>query len=1794
MNLKTKNSKRTMMRVILMVVVIILALLLKGTHAQAVSYSLGSTAAIAEGAAYDSGKHLIASQLDPFWKRYDVNGTILWCAASNVKLHNSNAPKGEFTYDNNKTDYVYYQKINYADTPINYGLEQSLQAGYNAYNYMINNNNLDTDAINYYRLGFQIAYWYSEIWAPENSTVNYKVSATTVMPTYRLAATTTSDISTLANTSSNGYTQSVDDSNLPPKRADAGRLLRDNMSNLIVDRAEAWANFYYGILQNSSGKLNISTEATDTDVYVDTSTNNKSYTQGPFKFKIIGDGNTDLTDKKANQVNFKDGNTNINQDSSYHDMSLGELVYRELTKYQDGSLVDDDGNKINIPDELRFCRLDDPNNSNDDANAGKVATVHYTDGTSEQKEVEFLDSNGNVLNNIPSFGDNFYIRVKVDEGETRTVESIDYKLDVYYIYNYTAGSSKVYHSESIEYGGNKYNADNEYQAISVITPGKPQWTSTSVTLKANTTMSIGGKVWVDGPNTKETTLNGRMNANADDDKDSPYAGMQVELINNGNVVATTTTADDGSYKFTGLDAMKKYSVRFTYNGQIYEDTYYKEDLSGGYSNAQDVNREAFNNKFATIDSSPNNYESNGWHQAYALETKLKTDNGDYISYNNGALTYQDAWNQFVEFAKQTKLYETAYTRLNEWLRGLGVGNTDTNGVVQYIRDCMITAVTRNLPDFTRFVLKDINNPGNQKETVSAAGKKWDALYTANSDQSRNVDFGIYLRDTADLAIQKDVYKATVKVNGKTQDYIYNSKDASVDDDGKWTITVRAADALYNGEYSYTREIRKSDYTFDGSVIYGDENADARNLQLYLTYRIAIRNQSTYDIALNEIVDYYDSAEMEYVASDKVIQENTFVGTRSSTTTAPTKVSDLTVTTSSTRGNGRGDTELTNYLPIYLSGIKDENGNDRITANGGMAWVYVTFKVKTENITDENGNVILEDRIILDQDVLSTDPNNRKIGKRNLAELNSYTTYYQSGATIPGTLNDNDQPQNIDVGGNTAGLVDKDSNVGNLTNKDLDSNGNIITSEDPTKNRLEDDVDMAPNVDVILNQNDEDERTFSGIVFEDNRNQASDKAVVGNGQYDNGEETPINGVTVQLVELVKAVDENGDPYVDNNGNYEYEGEYVWYAKQCSNSGWQNANSSTESESRRYYSGQPGTISPILSGPGLANIIGSTVESGGYVFKGIPAGDFFVRFIYGDTTQTTLTTNDGEGAEVVSLLTGTEVDYKNGYISKEGLNTKSYNGQDYKSTTYQAGVDQSQIRSFNGINGFTDVDNQNYNITIGDGTQTDNYGTTYENSKYIGRETSTVDGTNKGNMYYYDIGASQVSSARISDAKDVGNIRTASNNYSSGLNGIDGEDHNTLINPRAEVLASGLKVNTENNAEKQVNMLKEFMDNTAMAAQTGVINAEIEYNRTETTDPENDNSMNYLIQKLDLGLSERPIAQVNMDKEVSNMKITLSDGTVMFDTGRSVTNVAYAEHQGHSANYVGVPDRNDGPAYRLEGIAMGSNSVNTPELIDTYMDEELMYGARIELTYTFTATNIGEVDYMDNQFYYTGRTRDSSTNNISKTRADKVVDYVSNNIQFIPSNNTGWSIRTAGDLTTNNNVDATKPGNDTNLVNTKYAEILQTYNALVTTGDLGIDLLPEVADGGAGSTATTQMILSTTLTPDSGDDSMVYNNLAELVQVSNDQGRRMKFSIVGNQAMANQSLGTGDPSNPDEDIYTKEDLVTPEEPDADSSQKVLILPPTGANRNYTLWIVIGVVIAILIGGSIFLIKKKILDK
>ena len=1398
------------------------------------------------------------------------------------------------------------------------------------------------------------------------------------------------------------------------------------------------------------------------------------------------------------------------------------------------------------------------------------------------------------------------------------------------------------------------------------------------------TVEIGGKVWFDGRATKEDKLNGRLNSGNADTYDYRYAGMQVELHlgdRNGTIIYTTTTDGNGEYHFDKLNALEKYTVVFTYNGQLYQQTYYKDDLSGGFSNAHEVDRTALNDRFDNIDSYPANYNRDGsWRIAYGPDVKLRDNNGNYISNGtdsdgeNVALTYLDAWNQFVNFARDNKSYAGAYNSLRNWLNNRGVGSTDVNGVIQFIQDCMIIADTRTYPVYEQFVIENIDDPGSQPATETAVGQTWNSLYITSSDQSRNVDFGIGEREIVDIGLTKDVFKVTARVNGKTQTYRYDRKDSegeetgvSLDEDGNWSVEVRQSDALYNGNYVYNREIRRSEYLYDGTVYSAEAGGtSAKDLRIFVTYKITVRNLSEeLDVALNEVIDYFDAS--EYVFDGDLngtvytpneysdFEDSTitsYIGTRDGEYLAP-----LVVSTESVCGNGRADrnighgfdTDNTNgdsKSPLYLSGeatsdgltpIKmpttDSNGNtttsDLLTHGGGMTYIYLTFEVK--KATDENG---MTNRIKMDVDVSNQTVTYKGPGKQNIAEINSYSTYYQAGATVPNTLDANNNTQDRDVGGQKAGIIDTNSTPGNLTSQDLSSttanetDGRLIITNDELTNRAENDEDQAPNIRLVFptdnGEGGSKERTAIGYVFEDERNVASNLASVGNGRYDTADgDVKVNGVTVQLVELVQNVDEDGIPIRGDNGNYEYLGEYIWSARQWTGGQWINVNSSADSDSLRYYSGQGGTVSPIISGPtGTAvEISGYTFggdSEGQYAFKGMPAGDLIIRFIYGDTTQTVLTTTDGEGSDVANFLTNAglsiDKDSHDGFISTSGLNAKSYNGQDYKSTVYQTDIDQGAVGSYNNIYGFgydanglneSLYDTQNYNYT--EDAQVERGEAGQPISNYV----NTTDGKDKAINYYYNIGESQVQSG-VSDAKDVLNTRLAANDYSRGIANIDGETEQTIVNGRAEVLVSGLKLgSTETletgaaqSVEKQVQMLKELMDNTYIVAQSGVINTEIEHNKeiTENQGDDNNDTIGYILDDIDLGLTERPVAQLKMNKEVSNVRITLQDGTILFDTDRPVTNMSYAEHPGHEIVY----DVVGGSAYRLKEVLIAQEQTDMPELITTYMDEELMYGARVEVDYEFTVTNVGEVDYKDNKFYYTGVSSDpDNVDNISTTAANTVVDYVSNNIQFLPTNenNVTWSIRTVADLTTNPadeqydySVEDNYIGNQTELLNNKFYDTLNTYTTIVTNKSMGdVQLYPEEAEiEGVNSSSSTTMRLSTTLVPDSGEETMVYNNLAEIVQVSNSQGRRLKYSVTGNQPMANQESGPDVSEDPDNGVYTKIDIVTPTEIDSDSSQELLILPPTGANRNYTLWIIVGVVALLIVAGGVFFIiryfKKK----
>lgn len=431
--------------------------------------------------------------------------------------------------------------------------------------------------------------------------------------------------------------------------------------------------------------------------------------------------------------------------------------------------------------------------------------------------------------------------------------------------------------------------------------------------------------------------------------------------------------------------------------------------------------------------------------------------------------------------------------------------------------------------------------------------------------------------------------------------------------------------------------------------------------------------------------------------------------------------------------------------------------------------------------------------------------------------------------------------------------------------------------------------------------------------------------------------------------------------------------------------------------------------------------TTGDNGYYQFNGYIPGNYFVRFKYGDTESTVLTKANG------------------------GKNDTSYNGQDYKSTTY----------------------------------------------------------VEKGNTTW------QIESTPLlSDARDDMTRRNSVNSYSQ-----------EMTNHKAQVLASykAQQVNKE--------LLNEMIANTYMLANTEGMSLGIE--KADTEAQTIGDFKDYAIENVDLGLEKRPTAELKMTKDLAHIRVILEDGTVLFDTDKTQKDIAW---QG--------PDR--------------GNQVTVT------MDENLMQGATVELTYKMTVTNVGETDYTGGTFYYTGKV--GGNDKVVETKPTKVIDYIENNLHFNPEDpaNSGWEVISKEALQTQNAQDTLV---DKNVDVNSYAIIIQTKdtNPLVTKA-----LKP------GESTEVANLVLTKVMAADDESDSLTYANSAEIVRLTNTVGRKQETSIVGNQ----------DP--------TKD----PAEQDADSAELVRILPPYGGVNNIVYYGIAIVVAAIVLGVGIFFIKKKVI--
>ncbi len=1404
-------------------------------------------------------------------------------------------------------------------------------------------------------------------------------------------------------------------------------------------------------------------------------------------------------------------------------------------------------------------------------------------------------------------------------------------------------------------------------------------------------MKIGGYVYEDALQGKETIANGILDANdtfmpniqvslydaetnqlaklapaADelvkqkDETDAQFAARKRAVTDDKNDytrrINPTLTDDNGYYEFRGVSTEKKYYLKFTYNGQTYMATDYLASVTDGngrtdyrYDSVKEMvqaneydgptnegvnlntqkwketskgtekpsEREDLDEMFEHIGSSPENYPTTNSLRKVGSYNKTFS-NKDLMGYTLSAYgEYRQTGTQLIdgylynsdgsvsdrysqglitqkikEYIDDNRKYPDENDMKNVIYQSIARNNQETWRKLQFIEDCKISSYTKGstverersfdqypvYEQFTTYVESGNKYPNNSYDRGTFADNSTYAnhllkhnnaagtfgemvLETVNgiysgyhhtdlyNDQGEiiyknvykgqiEINQGLITRPPFDAALKKDVYKATLKINGRTEIYAYNERDLRTEEEKQHLKALEAQYGKDSNQYlAYEQQLEDKYWEIQSRIVgnnydtyYGEKyerqlypserNYTGTNpLEAYITYKITIRNQSQNILAqIDEIVDYYDSTytfepNLSWVMYEEGSRDDIRVTDQdyydimskgSKDATGKAKYRNVTTRNfNTTTGQYGANTRFNlgnNYKTLYVNGVVNHK-----LQPGESEYLYLTFRV------NGSGNSLVIEN------------NNTSPGKQNIAEINGYTTYYQDGTRLPNDV--------IKDSRDIAGLIDRDSNPGNF---DRDALNNTAGSRRYEQN-FEDDADRARGINVYVEDNLI--RQVSGTVWEDKRTYKPDNtdALVGNGVKED-EEKRVNGVLVELHEIVNGV--------------------------------------TSEKVARVYNTQTGKWYDAAM---LTTQNPETKEDGYYSFEGFIPGDYVIRFIYGGDTVYNYyqynNSNDATGQTYQSYQCNSQ-----------------YNGQDYKSTSYQYdhinGIQVPQSEKNNGRTDISgdewtgyagyDVNNTKHHITSGHIETNDQQA----NKNRLGYNIYTND-------TYTDASGRKIN---VSDARDI------------WQNSAEETANNLKLPNRTEVNnASSIEVtnNQAQSLENERNRQNKYVRyaNTIMRAETGAIRMEFEYNRQATAGNNSYNNdgyrgtgsrnpinykdttnQGYHIENVDLGLEERPKAGLELNKQISNIKITLANQTILFDTTQTVKDLIWRPKLAYNINEMKQETAYDTEGPRVDkklaqnaysdytryddfrnAVLDRINSLVTREkgLIQVTMDEELMHGTTIQITYDMSVTNIGEVDYKEESFYYIGIVKDKNT--IVKTSADLVMDYVANNLQFrSASNDTSWGWKTI----TNQEI------KDKKYVNTDVEKELKDYNTIITTQELGKKLIP-VTQSTLNSDQThddVKLILTQLITSQNKDDDLSYGNIAEIVKISNDVGRRMAYSVQGNQS----------PSG------------SPTEPDASRAEQVIILPPFGEQY---LYLGLAIIIALSIAISTVVIKKTV---
>lgn len=434
---------------------------------------------------------------------------------------------------------------------------------------------------------------------------------------------------------------------------------------------------------------------------------------------------------------------------------------------------------------------------------------------------------------------------------------------------------------------------------------------------------------------------------------------------------------------------------------------------------------------------------------------------------------------------------------------------------------------------------------------------------------------------------------------------------------------------------------------------------------------------------------------------------------------------------------------------------------------------------------------------------------------------------------------------------------------------------------------------------------------------------------------------------------------------------------------------------------------------------------------------------------------------------------------------------------------------------------------------------------ENAKsYNGQDYQSTKFTAKSGGYWYKTDTD--SKIARSDAQDTQGSIDRVRNYSRTTGNV------AIANHKAEVFSSYVNPQPLNVTPNiNASLANELMQNTYREAYTPTMEIEVEYATRQVT---GNQKYAHAIKGVDFGVVERAKSELTIDQDIKNIKVTLADGSVLIDTQNGLNNVDNLQWiEGNKW----IQDIKGKALTEALNEWKHLDVYDKQEMVNIIIDDELLNGAQVEITYKLTVTNSGEKDEKGVD---------------ATTRAKGIINYVANNLTFDMADNNGlWTVVNKNDIQNTSRK---------TLVNNSVVD-LSTQSVILKATDSN----PLTKALKPGEQRSAELVLKKVLSAENASDDLRYTNMTEIVEIDNELGRYDHGAIPGNQRLD---------TNPKEHDTSGASKEVPNFELEAFDGIIVITPPTGSNYTIYIYAIVGTVVAVILAGGIFLIKKFVLGK